>query len=210
MINVHASILPRWRGAAPVHRAVIAGDRETGVTIMRIVAELDAGPTFAMVRRRIDPDESSVEVERDLAVRGSEVLLDVVDQLADERAAETPQDASRATYAPKITKEEGAVEWSLPAGRLHNLVRGLQPWPLVSARIGGVRVLIHRTALTTATTPDNPGTIVRAEPDRFEVATGDGGVLRLLVVQPESRRAMSARDFLAGRHIPPGTRVERG
>jgi methionyl-tRNA formyltransferase len=210
MINVHASILPRWRGAAPVHRAVIAGDRETGVTIMRIVTELDAGPTFAMVRRRIDPDESSVEVERDLAVRGSEVLLDVVDQLADERAAETPQDASRATYAPKITKEEGAVEWSLPAGRLHNLVRGLQPWPLVSARIGGVRVLIHRTALTTATTPDNPGTIVRAEPDRFEVATGDGGVLRLLVVQPEGRRAMSARDFLAGRHIPPGTRVERG
>jgi len=210
VINVHASLLPRWRGAAPVHRAVIAGDTGTGITIMRVVKELDAGPTFAMVRRAIGLDETSVEVERDLGELGASLLLDVVQRIAEGRATETSQDAERATYAAKVTKAEGAVDWSLPAERLHNLVRGLQPWPLVSGRIGGARVLIHRTALTSATTPDKAGTILRAEADRLEIASGDGRVLRLLALQPEGRRAMTAREFLAGRHIVPGMKVERG
>jgi methionyl-tRNA formyltransferase len=210
MINVHGSLLPRWRGAAPVHRAVIAGDTETGVTIMRVIKELDAGAMFATVRRAIGPDETSEDVERDLAERGGALLVDVVDQIAEGRAHETPQDESKVTHAAKISKAEGAVDWALPAERLHNLVRGLQPWPLVSARLGGTRVLIHRTAVTTAVTPDKPGVIVRAEGDRFEVATGNGHVLRLLVIQPEGRRAMTARDFLAGRHVVPGTSLERG
>jgi methionyl-tRNA formyltransferase len=210
MINVHASLLPRWRGAAPVHRAVIAGDPQTGITIMRVVKELDAGPMLATKRRPIDPDETSEDVERDLGRLGADLLLDVVEEIAARTATETPQDDSQATYAPKITKAEGAIEWSLPAERIHNLVRGLQPWPLVSARIGGARVLLHRTALTSAASPDKPGTIVRAEADRFEIVAGDGGVLRLLAVQPEGRRAMTAREFLAGRHIVPGMKVERG
>jgi len=210
MINVHASLLPRWRGAAPVHRAVIAGDRETGITIMRVVKELDAGGMFAKVVRAIGPDETSVEVERDLSEQGADLLLGVVRQLAEGRATETPQDPAQVTYAAKITKVEGAVDWALPAARLHNLVRGLQPWPLVSARFGDSRVLIHKTALTTAITPDRGGTVVRAEGDRLEIAAGDGRVLRLLIVQPEGRRAMSVREFLAGRHIPPGLKVERG
>jgi methionyl-tRNA formyltransferase len=210
MINVHASLLPRWRGAAPVHRAVIAGDAETGVTIMRVVKELDAGAMFATVRRPIGADDTSVEVERDLAVSGGALLRHVVHQIAAGTAVETPQDASQATYAAKITKEEGRVDWSLPAERLHNLVRGLQPWPLVSARLNDARVLVHRTALTTAITPDRPGTIVRAEGDRLEIAAGDGRVLRVLTLQPEGRRAMSAREFLAGRAIAPGARLERG
>ena len=95
MINVHASLLPRWRGAAPIHRAVIAGDRETGITIMRVVKELDAGAMFAVVKRPIGPDETSVEVERDLAEAGADLLLDVVHQIAEGRAVETPQDAAR-------------------------------------------------------------------------------------------------------------------
>ncbi len=210
MVNVHASLLPRWRGAAPVHRAVIAGDRETGITIMRVVKELDAGASFKKKRRAIDPDETSVDVERALAEMGAGLLLDVLQEIADGVATETPQDASLATYAAKITKAEGAVEWSLPAERLHNLVRGLQPWPLVSGRIGGARVLIHRTALTPAVSPEAPGTIVRAEPERFEVVAGDGRVLRVITIQPEGRRVMSAREFLAGRHLGPGTKVERG
>jgi methionyl-tRNA formyltransferase len=210
MINVHASLLPRWRGAAPVHRAVIAGDTETGVTIMRVVKELDAGAMFAKVVRAIGPHESSVEVERDLATLGGDLLLKVVREMAAGRAREAPQDASLVTYASKITKEEGAIDWSLPAIRIHNLVRGLQPWPLVSARIGGARVLVHQTEVLTAVTPDAPGTIVRAEGDRFEIAAGDGHVIRLLIVQPEGRRAMTAREFLAGRRVIPGTKVERG
>ena len=210
MVNVHASLLPRWRGAAPVHRAVIAGDRETGVTIMRVVKELDAGASFKMARRAIQDDETSVDVERGLAELGAGLLLDVLEEIAEGRAVETPQDASLATYATKITKAEGAVDWALPAERIHNLVRGLQPWPLVSGRLGGTRVLIHRTALTTAMSPDAAGTVVRADPDRFEVVAGDGHVLRLLSIQPEGRRAMSAREFLAGRHVAAGAKVERG
>ena len=210
MINVHASLLPRWRGAAPVHRAVIAGDAETGVTIMRVVKELDAGPMFAKVTRPIGDDDTSVEVERDLASQGAELLLSVVRAMAEGRAVETPQDPALVTYAAKIEKAEGAVAWSLPAERLHNLVRGLQPWPLVSARIAGQRILIHKTAVSTAITPDKPGTVVRAEGDRFEVAAGDGRVLRLLVVQPEGRRPMTAREFLAGRAIAQGLKFERG
>ena len=210
MINVHASLLPRWRGAAPVHRAVIAGDAETGVTIMRVVKELDAGAMFATVTREIEPDETSVDVERGLAASGAALLREVVHQIAGGTAVETAQDASQATYAAKITKEEGRVDWSLPAERLHNLVRGLQPWPLVSGRINETRVLLHRTALSTAVTPDKPGTIVRAEGDRLEIAAGDGRVLRVLTLQPEGKRAMSAREFLSGRAVAPGARIERG
>jgi methionyl-tRNA formyltransferase len=210
MINVHASLLPRWRGAAPVHRAVIAGDRETGVTIMRVVKALDAGGMFKKARRAVGPDETSEEVERALAEIGGRLLIDVVADLAAGRAVETPQDESQVTYASKIAKAEGAVQWSLPAERIHNLVRGLQPWPLVSCRIGGSRVLIHRTATTTAVSPDRPGTIVRADADRLEVVAGDGRVIQVIALQPEGRRAMSAREFLAGRHIAPGATVEQG
>ena len=137
MINVHGSILPRWRGAAPVHRAVIAGDTETGVTIMRVVKELDAGAMFATVRRTIGPNETSVEVERDLAELGAGLLADTVEALADGRAVETPQPPEGVTYAAKLTKAESAVAWTEPAAQIHNLVRGLQPWPLVAARLCG-------------------------------------------------------------------------
>lgn len=210
MVNVHASLLPRWRGAAPVHRAVIAGDRETGVTIMRVVKELDAGPMFATVSRRIGPDETSPEVERDLAESGASLLLDVVDRMAAGEAVETSQDESLVTYAPKIVKTEGTIDWHLPAPQLHNLVRGLQPWPLVSGRLAGARVLLHRTALTSQPTSAVAGTIVRAERDDLELAAGDGRILRVLMLQPEGRRVMTAREFLAGHGIATGTRLERG
>jgi methionyl-tRNA formyltransferase len=210
MINVHASLLPRWRGAAPVHRAVIAGDTETGVTIMRVVKELDAGAMFTTVTRAIDPDETSVDVERALAELGADLLVDVARAMAEGRAVDTPQDAAAATYASKITKEEGAIDWALPAERIHNLVRGLQPWPLVSARFAGGRVLIHKTARLSAVSPDAPGTIVRADGDRLEIVAGDGRVLGILMLQPEGRRAMTAREFLAGRQVIPGTKIERG
>ena len=177
---------------------------------MRVVKELDAGAMLATVTRAIDPDETSVDVERALAALGAELLVDAARALAEGRAVETPQDEAAATYASKITKEEGAIDWSLSAERIHNLVRGLQPWPLVSARLAGGRVLIHRTARMPAVSPDAPGTIVRAEGDRLELVAGDGQVLRVLALQPEGRRAMTAREFLAGRLVIPGTRVERG
>ena len=204
MINVHASILPRWRGAAPVHRAVMAGDTETGVTIMRVVKELDAGAMFAVRRRVIGPDETSVEVEHALAGIGAGVLLETVEALAGGRAEETPQPGTGITYAAKLTREESAVPWSDTAAQIHNKVRGLQPWPLVAARLAGTRVLIHRTGLTGALSDRPPGSILRAQGDELSVVAGDGGVLRILEIQPEGRRVMRTREFLAGRRIDAG------
>jgi methionyl-tRNA formyltransferase len=208
LINVHGSILPRWRGAAPVHRAVIAGDLETGVTIMRVVKELDAGAMFTIGRRPIGPDDTSVEVERDLAVLGSALLLDIVDSMARGEAVETPQPADGVTYAAKLTKAESAVAWTEPAARIHNLVRGLQPWPLVAARIGDLRVLLHRTSVTDERSEWPAGTVVRAEGDELAAVAGDGRVLRVLDLQPEGRRVMRVRDFLAGRRLEPGTVIQ--
>ena len=207
MINVHASLLPKYRGAAPVHRAVIDGEQETGVTIMRVVAALDAGPTFACIRRPIGPGDTSVEVERDLARLGAGLLLEIVDAIAQGRATEVPQDDAQATYAAKIEKDEGIADWTLPAARLHNLVRGLQPWPLVSASFGDVRTRIHRTAVSDDRTSAEPGRVASASGGVIRVACGDGRLLDVLELQPEGRRAMTAREFLAGHRIEPGTRL---
>ena len=206
MINVHASLLPEYRGAAPVHRAVIDGRIETGVTIMRVVRELDAGPMFARVTRPIGPDDTSLEVEQALAAIGGDLLLDVVERVAANTAAEEPQDHARASYAHKLTKAEGTIDWAIPAGRIHNLVRGLQPWPLVSAHLGDRRFLLHRTGRTGDRSDAVPGTIVEAAGDRLEVVAGDGEVLRILQLQPEGRRVMTAREVLAGRAVRAGDR----
>lgn len=207
MINVHASLLPAYRGAAPVHRAVIAGDRETGVSIMRVVKELDAGPVFAAVRTPIDDDQTSVDVERTLANLGAALLVDVVDHIAAGRAIEVPQDHERATHAPKIAKEEGLVDWSMPAAAVHNVVRGLQPWPMVSIWIDGARHLVHRTKVSDESVDAAPGTVADAGHGRLAIAAGGGGVIEILEIQPEGRRAMTTRDFLAGRRIQPGARI---
>ncbi len=207
MINVHASLLPAYRGAAPVHRAVIAGERETGVSIMRVVRELDAGPVFATVRMPIGDDATSPEVEARLAELGASLLLDVVEHLAAGRGVEVPQDHPRATLAAKITKEEGRIDWSLPAAAIHNLVRGLQPWPMVSIAIDGARHLLHRTTVSDARTAAEPGTVVVAAQGRLAIAAGDARVVDVLQIQPEGRRVMTAADYLAGRHVRIGTRV---
>jgi methionyl-tRNA formyltransferase len=215
MINVHASILPKYRGAAPVHRAVMAGDAETGVTIMRVIRELDAGPTFAMRRRAIGEDETSVDVEAALADIGADLLLDVVDAMASGRSVETPQDDRKATFAPKLTKGEGRIDWTLPAVVTHNLVRGLHPWPLASTRLDAARLLIHRTQKVPATFPQKvpatfsrPGSVFVEGRSELSVACGDGKLLRILEIQPEGGRVMSIRDFLAGHRIRPGALLE--
>jgi methionyl-tRNA formyltransferase len=206
MINVHGSVLPEYRGAAPVHRAVIDGREETGVTIMRVVREMDAGPVMAVGRSPIATGDTSVEVERALAALGAPLLLSVVEQLAAGAAVETPQDDSLATYAPKIAKSEGAIDWSLPAWRIHNLVRGLQPWPLVSGWLDGRRYLLHKTERTGECASAAGGTVIEASGDSLAIAAGDGRTLRILQIQPEGRRVMAAREFLAGHSVRIGSR----
>ncbi len=209
MINIHGSLLPKYRGAAPVHRAVINGDRETGISIMRVVKELDAGPVFTMGRIVIGADATTPEVERALSLLGADLVLGVVNQMAEGGATETPQDDTAATYAHKIEKHEGTVDWNQPAARLHDLIRGLQPWPLVSGRLNGVRFLVHRSAVSEDVATDPGGTIVAAPPGVIGVAGADGRVLHLLEVQPEGKRVMAARDFLSGHRVVPGIRIER-
>jgi methionyl-tRNA formyltransferase len=213
MINVHASVLPRYRGAAPIQRAVLAGDSETGVTIMRIVTEMDAGPTFAMRKAAIPPDATSGDMETTLARLGAELLLPVIDELAAGTAVETPQDHTQATYAPKIVKAEGTLDWRESAPVVHNRIRGLQPWPLASTTLAGQRYLIRRSApVGLGPEPPSPiqepGTILRARGDELVVACGDSTALRILDIQPEGRRTMSAREFLAGRGVREGDRFE--
>lgn len=205
MINIHASLLPKYRGAAPIHRAVIAGERETGVTIMRVVTELDAGPMFAIERRAIAPDETTPEVERALAAAGAALVLRVVEQIASGEAVETPQDHTQATYAAKIERHEGTIAWTLPAERIHNLVRGLQPWPLVTVSVEGMRCRIHRTVLTDERTDATPGSVTSIANGVLSIAAGDRRVLQILEVQPEGKRVMPVRDFLSGHAVAIGT-----
>jgi methionyl-tRNA formyltransferase len=175
------------------------------VTIMRVVTELDAGPMLGTLTRQIGPDETSVDVERGLAGDGAGLLLDVVDRLAQGPVVEVAQDDARATYAPKLLKTESPIDWSLPARAIHNRVRGLQPWPMASATLDGLRVLIHRTAVDDVGAGAAAGVVVEARGDVLAVAAGDGKALRILQLQPEGRRTMSVREFLSGRRISPGS-----
>jgi methionyl-tRNA formyltransferase len=211
LINVHASLLPKYRGAAPVHRAVMASEPETGVTIMRVVKALDAGPMLSKVTRAIDPDETSSDVERSLAHLGARALVESVDALAMGSTLETPQDESLATYARKLEKTDGIVDWSRPARVIHDQIRGLHPWPHAYSDLGGERLILLRSQVDKDVNRDpaiEPGTIVEASGDRLIVHTGSG-VLRLLTLQREGRRPVSAREFIAGRRIPPGSKFVR-
>jgi methionyl-tRNA formyltransferase len=212
MVNVHASLLPKYRGAAPVHRAVIAGERETGVTIMRVVKALDAGPMLAAEQRLISADETSADVEQDLARMGGVLLLSTLDGLATGRIVEIPQDDSAATYAPRLTKLDGAIDWSQSANQVHNLIRGLHPWPHAFTFANGKRLILLRSAIPDSSSSSVagaehliPGTIVAAAGDDLRVACRDR-TLSILNVQAEGSRPMTVREFLAGHHLAPGGR----
>jgi methionyl-tRNA formyltransferase len=204
MINVHASLLPRWRGAAPVHRAVLSGDRETGVTIMRVVAALDAGPMLAQERVQIGDDETSAELEARLAALGARLLVSTLDRLAAGRVHEAPQPEDGVTYANRLERRESRVEWYRPAVDIHNQIRGLQPWPTATVLVRGRRLRLLRSSVVERTeTSAPPGTIVALSTASFDVAASPGAV-RVWHVQPEGKSPMTAGDFLLG------SRVQRG
>jgi methionyl-tRNA formyltransferase len=208
LINVHASLLPRYRGASPVHRAVINGEAETGVTIMRVVKELDAGPMLSAAIVPIAIDDTTTIVESMLAIRGAELLVSTLDAIEAGTARETPQDESLVTYAPKLTKTEGVVDWSLPGPQIHNLIRGLWPWPHAFTYLNQLRHILHRSRRSER--PANgaaPGTIVLASAmDGLHVACGNGTAIELLDIQLEGKRVMNARDAMAAKTLVAGAR----
>ena len=208
LLNVHASLLPRHRGAAPVHRAVMAGDRETGVTIMRVVRALDAGPMLVRAVVPVGPDDTSADVERVLGDIGAALLVQVVDRLAAGPVPEEPQEDRHATYAAKITRADSPVDWRRPAQAIHDQIRGLHPWPHASSVLGGARLILHRSVRLPGAGPAPPGRIVAAGAAGLDVAAGDGAVVRLTELQTEGGRRVTASEFLAGRALPPGTAFE--
>ena len=209
VINVHPSLLPKYRGAAPVHHAIMAGERKTGVTIIRLIQEMDAGPMLKRRIRPIDPDETSDVVEAELAELGADLLVEAVADLEAGRAVEEEQDHARATFAPRLSQDDGVIDWTATAHVVHNLVRGLHPWPHASSYLDGTRYLIRRSRLlkTPPRHPSNmqPGEILEADGDRLIVAAGAGTALAIVEIQPPDRRALSARAFLAGHRLKPGS-----
>jgi methionyl-tRNA formyltransferase len=202
-INVHASLLPRWRGAAPIHRAILAGDHETGITIMRVVLALDAGPMLARVSTPIDPNETSETLESRLADLGGQLLVRTIAAIAAGSATEEAQDERLVTYASKIERRDSAVDWRRPAAGVHNHIRGLHPWPLASTMLGDTRLLLRRSAMATSAPSGAPGTVIAITGDAMTVACGDGAV-DVLEVQPEGRRPMPASAFLRGQRLGVG------
>ena len=205
-VNVHASLLPRLRGAAPIQWAIARGDRETGVTTMLIDEGLDTGPTLLARATPIGPDETAADLEPRLARLGAEVLLETVRGLADGSLRPTPQDHTRATLAPLLEKEDGRLDWTRPAPDLANRVRGFHPWPGTFA-IWREKTLKVLKARAEAAGPAAPGTILTADGAGLLVACGEGTALRVLEVQPESRRAMAASAFASGQHVRTGDRL---
>ena len=196
-INVHASLLPRWRGAAPIHRALIAGDAATGITIMRVVLELDAGPMLAAASTPIKPTDTSETLEARLAVMGADLLIDTMGRLESGTAAEVPQDASKVTYAPKLERHESQIDWARPAIEIDRQIRGLQPWPLAAGLIDGRRVAFLMSKVMYIPSDHEPGTVLDADRDGIIVACASDAV-RITEVKPDGRRAMSVRDYLNG------------
>jgi methionyl-tRNA formyltransferase len=206
LINVHASLLPRWRGAAPIHRAILAGDTATGITIMRVVQALDAGPMLRAVETPIEPNETSAALESRLALVGADLVRRVIDDLESGHVAEAPQDETLVTYASRLTRADSILDFSKPALDVHNAIRGLQPWPLATAMLEDRRVRLLESSLRadeTARLP--PGTITKVEADAFVVSTGRGAVA-IGRLQLDGRPVVSARDFLNGHAVKIGDR----
>jgi methionyl-tRNA formyltransferase len=213
MINVHASLLPRYRGAAPIQRAIMAGELRTGVTIMRVVKALDAGAMILAESLAIDPDETGGELEARLATLGARLLLSAVDQLERGVAVEVPQDDSQSTYAARIEKTDGVIAWDRSAQAIHDQVRALSPWPHAYTFLDGARYVLHRTRPHASSNPHSvsaPGTVLPAGKGQLLIQAGDGTVLEVLTLQEEGRRALPVRDFLAGRPLPAGARFTAG
>jgi len=200
-LNVHASLLPRWRGAAPIQRALLAGDSETGITIMQMDEGLDTGPILLQERIPIGPHTTAGELSERLAAVGGRLVLDVLDGVARGALAARPQPDSGVTYAAKLRREEARLDWRSPAIVLERQVRGFDPWPGAHFEARGERIRLLAAKVRSSSAGAAPGTVLD---DRLSVACG-AGVLRPTRLQRPGRGALDAAAFLRGFALPPGT-----
>lgn len=191
-VNIHASLLPRWRGAAPIHRAILAGDTQTGIAIMQMEAGLDTGPVLAERRLPITDRDTTASLHDSLAQMGADLILDVLEVLPGDPV---PQPEAGVTYAAKIDKAEARIDWTRPAAQIDRQIRGLSPFPGAWCDIGGERVKLLDSRLAQGS--GAPGTVL---PD-FTIACGDGAV-RILLAQRAGRRPMTPQDLLRGWALP--------
>lgn len=206
-INVHGSILPKWRGAAPIQRSVLAGDAETGVTVMQMDIGLDTGDMLLIKTCPIDSHDTSGSIYAKLAEIGPDSLLETVEQIAAGSVIAEKQDDELATYAHKLTKQEAEIDWSESAQVIDQKVRGYQPWPVAYTKIQNNAVKIWQ--VEQVETSNKPaGEIILASKSGILVSTGDGAI-NILQLQPPGKKAMSAADFLNGRQdwVTPGTNL---
>ncbi len=204
-VNVHASLLPRWRGAAPIHRAILAGDEETGVCLMRMEEGLDTGPVYAERSCPITPEDTAESLHDRLAVLAGALLCEHLPALLEGGIAPQAQNEALATLAPPLRKEEGEIRWSAPSRSIRDRVRGLHPWPGSYTWLGSRRLKLFPPLSPVAAEPA-PGVIVAVAPEGLVVGCGDGA-LRLTEIQEQDRKRLPVAAWLAGRTIPPGTRL---
>ncbi|WP_368172866.1 methionyl-tRNA formyltransferase [Aeromonas sp. R2-1] len=207
-INVHGSLLPRWRGAAPIQRSIWAGDAETGVTIMQMDVGLDTGAMIRKVTCPIASDETSASLYDKLAGLGPQALVDTLDAMAAGDTAAEPQDDALANYAEKLSKEEARIDWSMDAVAIERCIRAFNPWPISWFDVAGQTVKVWQAEVVARDHGQAAGTLLKADKQGIEVATGQG-VLRLLTLQPPGKKAMSVSDLLNSRRdwFEPGTQL---
>lgn len=204
-VNVHSSLLPRYRGAAPINWAILNGEDETGVTIQYMAEGVDTGDILAQAATAIGIDENAAQLYSRLAQMGADLLLNTVKSLEEGTASAVPQDDTLSSHAPMLSRELSPMDWRKTARQLHDQARGLYPWPAATAVLDGVRCKILRTALVVETTGKAAGTVLQADKRGLRVACGDGGVLEILELQPDGKKAMAAAAFLMGHPIQAGT-----
>lgn len=201
-INVHSSLLPKYRGAAPINWAILNGETETGVSIMYMAAALDAGDVIAQANTPIDPEEDAQTLTARLAELGAAALSETVTALAEGTATRTPQDESAFTYAPMLSRELSPIDWTRSAHAINCQIRGLIPWPAASTdSVTGETMKVFRSKESGEETTANPGTILSADKRGIAVACGDGKVLYLTEIQALGGKRMAAADYLRGHPI---------
>lgn len=213
-INLHPSLLPRWRGPSPIQTAIIEGDEETGVTIMKITEKMDAGDILLQKKIPIDPDETAGELSKKLSIEGAELLLESIKLIESGRAVFTPQDESKATYCEKIEKHHGIIDWSWSAQKIHNLVRGCIPWPVAYTNFKGevIRILKTKIILSKELTNDyshtEPGTVVDVCKEYGVIKTGNG-LIGICVLQAPGRKPLPFSEYIKGKPIKIGEKFEK-
>ncbi len=210
-INLHASYLPAYRGAAPIHRAVIEGASFSGVSVIKMTGELDAGDIIMQEKEPLSLSDTAGTLHDRLAEKGARLLVRALDALADETVEPVPQDHDRATYAPPLQSGEERLDWSLGPVELYNRIRGLNPWPGAYTAYEGRRIKVwwakYPGEQAYKSSKEQPGTVIEADENSLVVATGHGGALKLIEVQPAGKRPMDAGSFCCGYRIEPGRRL---